>query len=141
MFEKIIFINITFSRFFVALASQNRSNIQIFSSYSENLDSVKILTKHWLCAEKSRFRLLKIVKKSIQQRARQGHREKPPKNRFLLPFGPPKTSQNLAKTSLGREQTGSRTELVLRSHAPRAEIVAKQRGAAFVKRLKGYAYD
>ena len=50
-----------FSRFFVALASQNGPQIQIFSSFSENLDLVKILTKHWLCAEKSRFGLEKII--------------------------------------------------------------------------------
>ena len=113
-----------FSQFFVALASQNGSKIQIFSNFFEKFDLVKTLTKHWLCAEKSRFRLLKIVKKSIQQRARQGHREKPPKNRFLLPFGLPKTSQNLAKTSLGRKHMGSQTEFVSRRYAPRAETVA-----------------
>ena len=124
MFEKIRFRNTMFSRFFVALASQNGSKIQVFLTFFEKFDLVKILTKHWLCAEKSRFRLLKIVKKSIQQRARQGHREKPPKNRFLLPFGFPKTSQNLAKTSLGREQMGSRTKLVSRRYATRAEVVA-----------------
>ena len=82
MFEKIIFFNIMFSRLFVALASQNISKIQIFSSFSENLDLVKILTKHWLCAEKSRFGLEKIILKTFQQRARRKHREKPPKYRF-----------------------------------------------------------
>ena len=82
MFEKIIFFNTMLSRFFVALASQNGPRIQIFSSFSENLDLVKILTKHWLCAEKSRFGLEKIIKKTIQQRARRKHREKPPKYRF-----------------------------------------------------------
>ena len=141
MFKKIRFRNTMFSQFFVALASQNGSKIQTFLTLFENFDFVKILTKHWLCAEKSRFRLLKIVKKSIQQRARQGHREKPPKNRFLLPFGLPKTSQNLAKTSLGREHMGSRTKLVSRRHANRAKIVGSQRASAFVKRLKGNAYD
>ena len=112
-----------FSQFFVALASQNGSQIRFFTSFFENVDLVKILTKHWLCAEKSRFRLLKIARKSIQQRARQGHREKPPKNRFLLPFGPPKTSQNLSKIGLGREQMGSRTKLVPRRYGTRARVV------------------
>ena len=141
MFEKIRFCNTMFSQFFVALASQNGSKIQIFSNFFEKFDLVKTLTKHWLCAEKSRFRLLKIVKKSIQQRARQGHREKPPKNRFLLPFGPPKTSQNRTKTSLGREQMGARTKLVSRRYGTRAQVVGNQRDPAFVKRPKGYAYD
>ena len=141
MFEKIIFFNTRFSRFFFALASQNGSEIQIFSSFSENVDLVKILTKHWLCAEKSRCGLSKITKKSIQPRARQRHREKPPKNQFLLPFGFPKTSQNLSKIRLGREQMGSRTKLVSRRYGNRAQIVGSQRNPAFVKRLNGYAYD
>ena len=83
----------------------------------------------------------KIDKKSIQQRARQGHREKLPKNSFLPPFGLPKTSQNLAKTSLGREQMGSRTKLVSRSHGNRAEVVAKQRAMQLLDCENGFAYD
>ena len=71
-----------FSQFFVALASQNESQIRVFTNFFENVDLVKILTKHWLCAEKSRCGLSKITKKSIQQRARRRHREKPPKDGF-----------------------------------------------------------
>ena len=55
MFEKIIFFNTMFSQFFVALASPNGSQICFSTSFFENVDLVKILTKHWLCAEKSRF--------------------------------------------------------------------------------------
>ena len=77
----------------------------------------------------------------IQQRARQGHRKKPPKNRFLLPFVVPKTSQNLAKTSLGREQMGSRTKLVSRRYGTRAQVVGNQRDPGFVGYPNGYAYD
>ena len=103
MFEKIIIFNTMFSRFFVALASQNGPQIQIFSSFSENLDLVKILTKQWLCAEKSRFGLEKITKNSIRQRALRKSRERLPKNRFELPFGPPNTSPKPSKIDAGRE--------------------------------------
>ena len=59
MFERMIFFNATFSKFFVALASQNGSQMCFFTSFFENVGLVKIRTKHWLCAEKSRFRHLK----------------------------------------------------------------------------------
>ena len=92
-----------FSQFFVALASQNGSQIRFFESFFENVDLLKILTKHWLCAEKSRFGLKKIIKEPIQQRAQRRHREKPPRYGFLPPFGPPKTSPKPSKTQLRRE--------------------------------------
>ena len=103
MFERMIFFNAMFSQFFVALASQNGSQIRFFTSFFENVDLVKILTKHWLCAEKSRFGLRKIIKEPIQQRAQRRHREKPPRYGFLLPFGAPIPSPKPSKIQLGHE--------------------------------------
>ena len=53
-----------------------------FFSFFEKFDFGKILTKRWLCAEKSKFRLLTIAKKSIQQRAWRRHRKRLPENRL-----------------------------------------------------------
>ena len=82
MFERIIFFYTTFSRFVVALASQDGFQIRFFNSFFENVGLVKIRTKHWLCAEISRFVLKKITGKSIQQRAQRRYREKRLKYRF-----------------------------------------------------------
>ena len=103
MFERMIFFNAAFSQFFVALASQNGFQTRFLTSFFENVDVAKILTKHWLCAEKSRFGLKKIIKETIQQRAQRRHREKLPRYVFLPPFGPPKASPKPSKTQLRRE--------------------------------------
>ena len=141
MFEKIIFFNIMFSRFFIALASQNGSKIQNFFKLFRKPRLGENPYKTLVVRRKIKIRTLKNQQTSIQQRARQRHREKHPKKRCLLPFGLPKTSQNLSKIGLGREQMGSRTKLVSRRYGNRAQVVEKQRGPAFVKRPKGYAYD
>ena len=57
--EKSILFNIIFSRLFFASTSQIDLQIEFFSIFFENVLFAKILAKHWLCAQKSRFGLPK----------------------------------------------------------------------------------
>ena len=55
MLKKHMFFNTIFSRFFSVWTSKTTPKSSIFSIFFENVDFAKILTKHWLCAQKSRF--------------------------------------------------------------------------------------
>ena len=98
MFEKIIFFSIMFSHFFVALASQNGSQIRFFTSFFENVDLVKILTKHWLCAENQGSDFKKSTKNQFNNALGEGIAKNLPKP----PQVPPKSTRGANTWSLER---------------------------------------
>ena len=63
--------------------------------------------------------------------------KKPHKNRFSLPFWPPKTSENQSKILRNWSAKRRGTKLVSRRYGTRPELGGKQRKSSFVKRPDG----
>ena len=113
----------------------------IFTIFFENADLVKnlvFLRRNWYF---SGFEPPKIDLKSMPKRIRKRHRKKTSKKLILASILASKILQNPFQIDPGREKIGSWAKLVSRRYATRAEVVANQRGSAFIKRLSGYAYD
>ena len=91
-----------FSRFFVVLAAKSHPKSSLLENVFKNVDFLKILTKHWLCAQKSRFELKKNQKNSekIDSKTPPKKRtQKKSKKLVLAPIlgfkPPPKSKKNL----------------------------------------------
>ena len=94
MSKKHIVFNTIFSRFFIVLASENVSKIEVFSHFFRRRrlfeNQQKPLKKTIIFIDFSGSAPPKIHPTSIPKRARKKHRKTFPKNRFWLPFWPPK---------------------------------------------------
>ena len=98
--------NTIFYRFLVVLTVQNEPRIQLFSIFFEHVDLVKILTKHWLCARKSRFGLEKKEEKIAKHRFQHALEKNTAENFSKFDFGfhldPPNPSKITAERQPAR---------------------------------------
>ena len=128
-------------RLFFASTPKTTSKSSFFSIFFENVDFEKILTKHWLCAQKSRFGLQKNKenqqKNEAKTRSRKTSKKNLPKIDFGLHFGSP----NPPKTARKATWNGGKTKPVSRRYGNRQQIVGRRRESEVLDCLAGQGYD
>ena len=138
MSKKHTFFNTIFSRFFVVLASESDSKIDVFSNFFQKRRFYEICSFPIGKSLILRSRALKNPPKiDAKTHSKKASKKNLPKIDFGLPFGLPKPPQTLPKS----KNLGSRTKPVLRRYGNRPEVVGNQRELRLLDCETGFAYD